>query len=484
MMRRALVFLTAVFAAQAFAAPVSEVDLVKQRAELNSAKADLEEARKKRDMAIAARWKDKEAANQERELFNEKYAENKEKVDALMNERARLQEDVRVGREDLSQMRAAAETARSEYLSLCAGPERLNSFRQLHDQGVPFAMAQRIDKLNKLRKEMELYRDDPARIAKGIFVLAEEELKFSRESVREPAELVFGTTVAQGDRWRLGGLFAMQAVKEGPAAIMLPALGEKKRTFSWQENLTPEVREQVAAALATDSSFALVPADVLLSTALSSEIANYTESTYTDKAQEFFRDGGILMYPILVLFLLGLLIALERFIVILWKYRSGSSRKVMKALNNGDIEKAKALAAKLRGSVGRVLKKVLSRDYADRAAAEKAVEEVFSAEVPKLERGLSTISVLATTAPLLGLLGTVMGMIELFEVITLHGTSDPKLLAGGISVALATTEAGLMAAIPLQLIHTFLVNRADALTAKMERAGLCVLNAFWLGEKS
>ena len=86
-------------------------------------------------------------------------------------------------------------------------------------------------------------------------------------------------------------------------------------------------------------------------------------------------------------------------------------------------------------------------------------------------------------APLLGLLGTVMGMIELFDVITMHGTSDPKLLAGGISIALVTTEAGLMVAIPLQLLHTFLVNRCDALRSRMEKAGLAVLNALWIKEK-
>ena len=89
---------------------------------------------------------------------------------------------------------------------------------------------------------------------------------------------------------------------------------------------------------------------------------------------------------------------------------------------------------------------------------------------------------MATTAPLLGLLGTVMGMIQLFEVITLHGTSDPKLLAGGISVALVTTEAGLMVAIPLQLLHTFLSNRVDRLVAKMENTGLALLNAVFHGK--
>ena len=68
----------------------SDIDAVKKRAELNSAKADLEEARKKRDMAVAARWKDRETANQEREMFNEKYQASKEKVDALMSEPAKI----------------------------------------------------------------------------------------------------------------------------------------------------------------------------------------------------------------------------------------------------------------------------------------------------------------------------------------------------------------------------------------------------------
>jgi biopolymer transport protein ExbB len=91
--------------------------------------------------------------------------------------------------------------------------------------------------------------------------------------------------------------------------------------------------------------------------------------------------------------------------------------------------------------------------------------------------------VFAATAPLLGLLGTVMGMIELFNVITMHGTSDPKLLAGGISIALVTTEAGLIVAIPLQLLHTLLVNIADSVRTRMEKTGLAVLNAIWIKEK-
>ena len=482
----------AFFAPASFAQQNSDIDAVKKRAELNSAKADLEEARKKRDMAVAARWKDRETANQEREMFNEKYQESKEKVDALMSERTRLFEDVRVAREDLAQVKLQAEKARAEFLSLAVGPERLETLAKFQEQGVPFKMAERVEVQNKVKKEMSLYRDDPLRIAKGVLDAAREEMAFTRESKVEKAELMFGTAVAQGDRMRLGGLYAMQMANAvdinglHPAALMLPVAGEKKRVYSWQENLTPDTKKEIAAAFrgVHDSAFVMVPVDVLLSTELSSELAHHTETTWKDDAKQFFRDGGILMYPIATLFVLGLLIALVKFVWLLVAGFGGiSTRRALKALAKGDVEAARAQSAKSFGKVGKVLRTVLSRPFPGRESAEKSLEELFSAEVPKIESGLTWVSVFASTAPLLGLLGTVMGMIELFDVITMHGTSDPKLLAGGISIALVTTEAGLMAAIPLQLLHTFLTNRCDALRGRMEKAGLAVLNALWIEEK-
>lgn len=470
----------------------NDIDAVKKRAELNSAKADLEEVRKKRDMAVAARWKDREAANQERELFNEKYQESKEKVDVLMSERARLFEDVRVAREDLAQIKLQAETARSEYLALAAGPERLETLSKFQEQGVPFKLPERLEAMNKVKKEMGLYRDDPLRIAKSVFVVAQGELEFTREIRHEKAELMFGSSVAEGDRMRMGGLYAMQMANVvdinglHPAALMLPVAGEKNRTFSWQENLKQETKVQVASAFGnvSDSSYVMVPVDVLLSTELSSEIANHKETTWKDELLQFFRNGGILMYPIVAIFGLGLLIVLWRLLMLsIMGFGGLSVRRALKALAKGDVEAARNLSAKALGSCGKVLRTGLGKNYPSRTSAEKGLEELFAAEVPKIEKGLSWISVFAATAPLLGLLGTVMGMIELFDVITMHGTSDPKLLAGGISVALVTTEAGLIVAIPLQLLHTFLVNRADSLRGRMEKAGLAVLNAVWIKER-
>lgn len=465
-----------------YAAPPSGEQLVKERAQLNSAKADLEEARKKRDMAVAARWKDREIANKERELFNEKYREQKDKIDALMSERARLLEDVRVAREDLSQVKAAGERSRSDFLALALTPDVLDGLTQLQEQGIPFKMTDRIENMNRLKKEIDLYRDDPMRLVRSVFSVLEYELIFSREVELDTGDLIFDNSVKRGQRLRLGGLFAMQkSDSDSSVALLLPVAGEKSRSFSWQTNLKSDVQTTIYSAFASvnDKEEFLIPVDPLLSTTLSSELASQNKKTFKENAIQFFKDGGILMYPIFALLILSILLIIERFIVISFKSYSKGTHDVLKALESNSIDEARRLSVKVKGSIGSILRRGLEKDYENREAAEKAIEEVFAAETPSIEKGLSSISVMASTAPLLGLLGTVMGMIELFEVITMHGTSDPKLLAGGISIALITTQAGLMVAIPVQLLHTFLSNRADRLTGKMEKIGLVLLNRLW-----
>ena len=94
-----------------------------------------------------------------------------------------------------------------------------------------------------------------------------------------------------------------------------------------------------------------------------------------------------------------------------------------------------------------------------------------------LNRGLPTVAVLAAVSPLLGLLGTVTGMIETFQSITLFGTGDPKLMSGGISQALITTQLGLAVAIPLLLIHSFVQGRANALVATLDETAASLFAA-------
>jgi biopolymer transport protein ExbB len=110
-------------------------------------------------------------------------------------------------------------------------------------------------------------------------------------------------------------------------------------------------------------------------------------------------------------------------------------------------------------------------------ARENILNEALLKEVPVIERNLSHLSTCAAVAPMLGLLGTVTGMISTFHVITLYGSGDPRLMAGGISEALITTMFGLIVAIPVMLVHTFFARRAETLLDRLQEAGMKVFNS-------
>ena len=114
---------------------------------------------------------------------------------------------------------------------------------------------------------------------------------------------------------------------------------------------------------------------------------------------------------------------------------------------------------------------------------EAQLEDVLSSAVPVLEQNLSTIKLLAAVAPLLGLLGTVVGMIETFQSITLFGTGDPKLMAGGISQALVTTMLGLIAAVPLLFVHNILESRSRGITQVYEEQAIGFIASFSTRQK-
>lgn len=107
---------------------------------------------------------------------------------------------------------------------------------------------------------------------------------------------------------------------------------------------------------------------------------------------------------------------------------------------------------------------------------ENSLQEAILKEIPPLERFLSTLGMLAAIAPILGLLGTVTGMIDTFFVITQHGTGDPRLMSDGISVALVTTMLGLSVAIPIMLAHTLLSRSVDNRIAQMEEKAVALIN--------
>jgi len=196
--------------------------------------------------------------------------------------------------------------------------------------------------------------------------------------------------------------------------------------------------------------------------------------------REFFKAGGIIMYPILLIGVLALLMIAERASFYAFaEIRGNRLRRHLPEL----IREAKLAAAEqeLEGSAGpmkRVWQKGIELVRRRSANLEEALQEAILAEVPVLERFLSSLAVFAAVAPLLGLLGTVSGMIQTFETITLYGAGNAGMLSGGISEALITTETGLAVAIPILLAHAALARRAKVLIGHMDQAAMAILDAF------
>lgn len=191
-----------------------------------------------------------------------------------------------------------------------------------------------------------------------------------------------------------------------------------------------------------------------------------------------FQSGGVIMWPILLLGLISLAILIERYFV-LRRIHTNADRlmnKVGAAIETRSWDKARALCSGNKGAVAQVLHIILNNRTRSRDQQEELVYESILAQQPKMERFLSVLNIVAAVAPLLGLLGTVTGMIGTFEVITVHGTGDPRMLSGGISEALLTTQLGLIVAIPSLFFHAILSSRVDHIIGDMETNALRLLN--------
>ncbi|CAM9985208.1 unnamed protein product [Chrysoparadoxa australica] len=176
---------------------------------------------------------------------------------------------------------------------------------------------------------------------------------------------------------------------------------------------------------------------------------------------ERIQQGGLVGYVILALLCLGLIMVAERMV-----FLNKEGKKIKDQLANpvaGDDNPISQLIKAFEENKGK-----------DLETLELKLEETILKTAPKLERGIPTIKILSAVAPLLGLLGTVTGMIATFQSITLFGTGDPKLMAGGISTALVTTVLGLVCAIPLLLLHNVVASKSKGLIQILEEqaAGL------------
>lgn len=305
--------------------------------------------------------------------------------------------------------------------------------------------------------------------------------KFLRLNLTQTQEL----TIKDSYRLRLGTVFYAEAKPDSSNVNAVLRTGAiKGKVFEWYntfpKELAAEIKQSVLEVQKGESS-AWVPLDVLQTKAIVAASTNITEQTYLERFTEWFKTGGIVMYPLFLLAIAALFISLEKGFV-LWKWGHISktfTKKLHVLIKNNQLEEAKKLCKKQKTCLGYVLGVIVDNSQNKKALAQKYLQEALMSEQSSLEKRMSFLAALGTVAPLLGLLGTVAGMITLFTVITQAGTNDARILAGGISEALITTETGLIIAIPVMLLHGKLSETLDYITTELRVQSLSLFNIFW-----
>jgi biopolymer transport protein ExbB len=193
---------------------------------------------------------------------------------------------------------------------------------------------------------------------------------------------------------------------------------------------------------------------------------------------KFIEGDPTYMTPVLICLILGLAVALERIITLNLSTTNTKKllAKVEDALEQGGIEAAKDVTKSTRGPVASIFTQGLMRYSEGIDMVEKSIIAYGSVEMGRLEKGLVWISLFISLAPMLGFMGTVIGMIGAFDSIEAAGDISPSLVAGGIKIALLTTVAGLIVAIILQLFYNYCVAKIDSFVNDMEDASISLVD--------
>ena len=257
-------------------------------------------------------------------------------------------------------------------------------------------------------------------------------------------------------------------------------------SYKWYVNLSDNVKNEIKNSVLKiynkpDQKLIYLPLDVNQNGKKLKSISDKESGNIFVAFLTFFKSGGLLMYFLFADALLALYFGIER-LIFYQKGRKGLKESLTtldQYIKEDALPKAKEFCQSINNPVTRILLPALNVSNPNRFIVEKTIEESMANEIPQLEKRLNTLSVLGAIAPLLGLLGTVSGMIALFEVITTYGTNDPKILAGGISIALVTTQVGLAVAIPIMLGHHYLVIQKNKLINSIESNINAYLNRFF-----
>ncbi len=380
-------------------------------------------------------------------------------------------------RSDVEERSAEAQRLVESFGTMTSTLHSAATHLRVHLRGVP-GKSESIEKLATLASSLELAENTPNATA----IQAMLELFAEIEAAHDGATRVGIRKVllpnADGKKENvellsIGHVRHAYSTTRGAVGLTV-ASPEGVEGYRWTEDvpedLAGHVRSAVDAARSGRDSQTWIPLDPSGRIGIDSDLR-------AKSLWERLRAGGSIMFPLAGVALVALLLVLERFAFLYLANRGGSNVAlgVVTACRSGDFAAAERLCAADRGVVARVLETCLARRSKGGRAMEDAIQEQLLHELPRVRRFLGGIAILAAIAPLLGLLGTVTGIIQTFGVVEAFGNANPSLMSGGISEALVTTATGLVIAVPILALHSVLRGRSDALLADSEKHAATLL---------
>ena len=201
--------------------------------------------------------------------------------------------------------------------------------------------------------------------------------------------------------------------------------------------------------------------------------------TFTQQLKQKYIEGDVVwMTPVLICLIIGLALSIERIIYLNLSTINTSKflKDVEDALNNGGVESAKELCRNTRGPIASIFYQGLDRSNEGLEMVEKSVVAYGGVQMGNMEKGLTWLQLFIALSPMLGFLGTVIGMIQAFDKIVEDGQVSPTTVADGIKVSLLTTVFGLIAAIFLQIFYNYITSKVDSLVNEMEDASISLVD--------
>lgn len=385
--------------------------------------------RDRRQALLEALREQKQQAEAEAERLRQRHMANDERLQALEEELAQATGELGELFDSARQTAADTRARQADSMMSAQFPQRIQTIQDLAD-------AQRLPRIDQLE---------------GLWISLLDEMNQAGRISRFNAPVIAPDGSEQGRSVLRVGPFS--AMADGRYLRYLPEAGRFVEPAR-----QPPLRTLLLArpAAQTDETVRSMAVDPTRGTLLGLMVRS-------PSILERIQQGGVIGYVILGLGGFALLLVLERLLILGWvRLRMGRQARRDQPHQGNPLGRLSLLAQQ--------------HAEASLEAMDMHLDEALTREAGRLTRGLTTLGVVAAIAPLLGLLGTVTGMIETFQTITLFGSGDPKLMSSGISQALVTTQLGLVVAVPVLLLHSLLKGRANRLIETMDRHSTLLLS--------